>query len=226
MGTDDLFKEKRAQKRVRRKEFREPMPNSYLIVTEGTETEPNYFKALTCMIKDKVGGSVDVKEVPCVEIKGKGCATSSLVIATEKLVKSAKRFYQNVWIVMDKDDFEDFDDAISEAENHGYKVAWSNQSFEYWLFLHFDYLESDLHRNDLEKKLNKSFSAYCLGDGKYRKSDQDLFDKLNSIDGVKTAIGNAKRRMANFNSRKDKPSQYAPGTMVHILVGELLDYLN
>lgn len=43
--------------------------------------------------------------------------------------------------------------------------------------------------------------------------------------GVRTAIKNAKRRMADFDSKMDKPSKYAPGTTVHILVEELRGYL-
>ena len=47
--------------------------------------------------------------------------------------------YSQVWVVFDKDDFDDFDEAVALAEKYGFKVAWSNQSFEYWLYLHFNY---------------------------------------------------------------------------------------
>ena len=60
-----------------------------------------------------------------------------------KIIKDAKIIYQNVWIVFDKDDFDDFDQAIQEAINRGYNVAWSNQSFEYWLYLHFSRWRAD-----------------------------------------------------------------------------------
>lgn len=49
---------------------------------------------------------------------------------------------------------------------------------------------------------------------------------LNQNDGVNTAIKNAKRRMADFNSIKDKPSEFDPGTMVYKLVEELKSYLD
>lgn len=54
-------------------------------------------------------------------------------------------------MVFDKDDFDDFDLAIEMGEAKGYKVAWSNQSFEYWLYLHFRYSDSALHRDEWEK---------------------------------------------------------------------------
>lgn len=44
---------------------------------------------------------------------------------------------------------------------------------------------------------------------------------VNCNDGVNTAIRNAKRRMADFNSSKEKPSEFDPGTMVHKLVEKL-----
>ena len=73
---------------------------------------------------------------------------SKLIEVTEQLVKDAKIVYQNIWVVFDKDDFEDFDQAIMEAARKGYKAAWSNQSFEYWIYLHFNYSDSALHRDE------------------------------------------------------------------------------
>ena len=47
MGSDDLFKKKRERLKARKEGFREPKPNSFLIVTEGTKTEPLYFDGLS-----------------------------------------------------------------------------------------------------------------------------------------------------------------------------------
>lgn len=38
--------------------------------------------------------------------------------------------------------------------------------------------------------------------------------------------GNAKRRMAVFNAKKCKPSQYDPGTMVYKLAEELKQFMD
>lgn len=46
MGSDDLFKKHRAERRKRKSETRKPKANSYLIVTEGICTEPNYFNGI------------------------------------------------------------------------------------------------------------------------------------------------------------------------------------
>lgn len=225
MGTDDLFKKRRQQREQRKHEFKSPKANSFLIVTEGEKTEPLYFSGIQQRIEEKIGGKIDVVEVPFIDIRGEGCATGSLIQTTERIIKNAKVMYQNIWVVFDKDDFEDFDQAIEEGTQKGYKIAWSNQSFEYWLYLHFYYSDSALHRSDWQKKLNEIFKQYQLGDGYYRKNYENIYDLVDSFGGVKNAISNAKRRMAAFRNGIDKPSQCDPGTMVYRLVQDLRTYL-
>lgn len=225
MGTDDLFKKRRQQREQRKHEFKSPKANSFLIVTEGEKTEPLYFSGIQQRIEEKIGGKIDVVEVPFIDIRGEGCATGSLIQTTERIIKNAKVMYQNIWVVFDKDDFEDFDQAIEEGTQKGYKIAWSNQSFEYWLYLHFYYSDSALHRNDWQKKLNEIFKQYQLGDGYYRKNYENIYDLVDSFGGVKNAISNAKRRMASFRDGIDKPSQCDPGTMVYRLIQDLRTYL-
>lgn len=222
MGKDDLFKKKRAQREQRKFETRNPNINSYLIVTEGERTEPLYFTGLKELIQSKHGGTIKVVEI---KIEGKGCGTNKLIEKTDEIVSRAKTMYQNVWIVFDKDDFIDFDAAISNGLKKGYNIAWSNQSFEYWLYLHFEYSDSALHRDYWCKKLDELFKKYELADS-YKKNCENIYSLLNSIGGVETAIKNAKRRMSGFNSGKYKPSEYEPGTTVHYLVEDLKKYLD
>lgn len=60
----------------------------------------------------------------------------------------------------------------------------------------------------------------------YEKNDESIYHVVNVHDGANTAIRNAKRRMENFYKyEKSKPSEYDPGTTVHLLVEELLQYL-
>lgn len=226
MGSDDLFKKRREARKQRQHEYKTPKANSFLIVTEGERTEPLYFRGIQKLIKEKIGGMIDVVETPVIDIHGEGYATGKLIEITEKIVKDAKIIYQNIWVVFDKDDFEDFDRAIEDAVNKGYKVAWSNQSFEYWLYLHFHYSDSALHRDAWNEKLDGIFKQYRLGDGIYQKNCEDIYSLINSFDGVNIAIKNAKRRMASFESGADKPSEYDPGTMVYKLVQELKVYLD
>lgn len=226
MGTDDIFKKRREARKQRQHEIKTPKANSYLIVTEGERTEPYYFDGLKKLIVEKVGGTVNVAELPFINIQGKGSSTGRLIEITEQLVKEAKILYQNIWVIFDKDDFEDFDQAIQDGLKKGYHVAWSNQAFEYWLYLHFHYTDSALHRDEWNGKLNEIFQQYGLGNGTYQKNYEDIYHLVNQNDGVTVAIKHAKRRMADFDSNKIKPSEYDPGTTVYKLVEELKSYLD
>ena len=70
MGNDDLFKKRREARKKREFAFKTPKANSFLIVTEGICTEPHYFNGLKNRILAKVGGTVDVVEVPEIDIHG------------------------------------------------------------------------------------------------------------------------------------------------------------
>lgn len=225
MGSDDLFKKRREDRKKRSFEQKHPRANSFLIVTEGECTEPYYFRGLKTLIQEKIGGTINVIEVPLIDVHGKGCSTKALLEKTDDIVRKAKVFYQNIWVVFDKDDFTDFDQAIVEGRSRGYKVAWSNQSFEYWLYLHFKYNDAALHRQEWNKKLDAIFKSYHLGDGKYHKNYENIYYLADTFDGVNTAIKNAKRRMSSYDEDRMKPSQFNPGTTVYALVEELKEYL-
>lgn len=225
MGSDDLFKKRREVRKKRDSGFRQPRANSFLIVTEGEKSEPLYLQGIVKQIKKSIGGNVKLMEVPTFEIRGEGCSTCKLVEKTEEIVKKAKVLYQNIWVVFDKDDFQDFDEAIVEGTKKGYQVAWSNQSFEYWAYLHFFYSDSALHRDEWCKKLDVIFSERKLGGGKYQKNAHDLYEQLASSEGLVIAIKHAKRRMSIFKGDQMRPSQFDPGTTMHLLMEDLNKFL-
>ena len=82
MGSDDFFKKKRAERKRRNYAYKQPKANSFLIVTEGEKTEPLYFKGLEKLINKKIGGNLDIYEMPVIEINGEGCATRKGSFAT------------------------------------------------------------------------------------------------------------------------------------------------
>lgn len=94
MGSDDLFKKRRAERQQRKHEFKIPKANSFLIVTEGERTEPLYFNGLKKLIEEKIGGMVDIVEVPTIDVFGEGSSTEKLIEITEKRVKDAKIFFK------------------------------------------------------------------------------------------------------------------------------------
>lgn len=150
-----------------------------LIVTEGVNTEVSYFNQFRMQ-------NVSVRTV------GTGFNTLSLVHRAELIrdeEQSKGNEYDQVWCVFDKDDFpaEDFNQAVWLAEKLFGKdrVAYSNQSFEYWLLLHFlDHQGGAMHRRQYDARINECLEPYNLRyDGrKSKRISTDFFDLLLAID--------------------------------------------
>ena len=194
-------------------------PANYLIVCEGKKTEPNYFNGLKKKINEKYGNKVDVL-IPNIDIKGTGMNTTSLVKYTQKTVNHANKVYGQVWVVFDKDDYNDeqFNSAI---DNCNYNVAWSNPNFELWLLTHFKKVSRYVSKDDVIQELSKEFQKKGLGD--YTKNDTDIFDKVTSEGKLHTAIKNCEY-MEEVN-KDGQASQRNPMTKVYKIVDGLKEYL-
>jgi len=117
---------------------------NFLIVCEGEKTEPKYFEAFP-VPKDVV------------DIRGLGQNPSKLVNSTKKIIEQKEEgYYDQVWCVFDRDDWtaEDFNNAIANSKIQEIKVAYSNEAFELWYVLHFEFLNSGIPRSDYIKKLD------------------------------------------------------------------------
>lgn len=167
-----------------------------LIVCEGAKTEPNYFQ---CFPVNKV-------------VKGAGDHTLGLV---ERAVNARddEGPFTEVWVVMDRDSFEieHFNEALARAAREGMQVAYSNQAFEVWYLLHFEYCDSDLDRSTYEARL----SGY-LG-RRYAKNQRDLYAVLESRQA--DAIRHAGRLLTHHGDTA--PVSACPSTTVHRLVERL-----
>jgi hypothetical protein len=171
-----------------------------LIVCEGTKTEPNYFRNFHVT-------SVTVEPV------GTGRNTISLINEAIKLRQVKK--YDQVWCVFDKDDFGQFDQAIQEAKQNGMFVAYSNQSFELWFILHFEYLNSGIERSRYLSKLDQHLRV------EYEKNCENMHLYLDSSKRD-MAIRNAERLLNEYNPNS-RPSNNNPSTTVHELVKILVE---
>lgn len=194
-------------------------PANYLIVCEGKKTEPNYFNGLKRKINEKYGNKVDVL-IPNIDVKGTGMNTTSLVKYTQKTVNHANKVYGQVWVVFDKDDYNDeqFDSAIKNCD---YNVAWSNPNFEVWLLAHFKKVNRYISKDDVLQELSKEFQKKGLGD--YTKNDTNIFDKVTSEGKLHTAIKNCEH-MEELN-KDGLASQRNPMTKIYKIVDGLKEYL-
>ena len=194
-------------------------PANYLIVCEGKQTEPNYFKGLKKKINEKYGSKVDVL-IPDIEIKGTGENTTALVKYTDRFVNYSNKRYGQVWVVFDKDDYSDeqFDKAIKTCD---YNVAWSNPNFELWLLSHFKKVNRYISKDLVLQELSKEFERNRLGE--YTKNDVNIFDKVTSEGKLYTAIKNCEY-MEELN-KDGQASQRNPMTKVYKIIDGLKEYL-
>lgn len=187
------------------------MSVSFLIVCEGTRTEPNYFEAL---VKDR---NSDIREV---KIEGGGRGTVSLIKQTIAMRDKSNKEFDRVWAVFDKDDFEDFNDAIRLAAKHNINCAWSNESFELWYYLHFQFLDTGVARSQyiemIEREIRQKTDNLAY---KYQKKDPAMFALLQSAGDEAQAIRHARKLRKGFAGTDYASHQ--PCTTVDKLVEEL-----
>lgn len=189
-----------------------------LIVCEGENTEPSYFRQFRL-------STATIKSI------GEGYNTISLVNRAAELANEKE--YEQVWCVFDKDEFDnnDFNNAIVTAEAQNFGVAYSNQAFEYWIILHFDdHQGGGMHRKDYNKKINnllKPFKLVYDGEGS-KFITEEIFEVLDGIDEKTNkerkilAIQRAKRNYEQFEHTN--PATEESSTTVFRLVETLLKF--
>ena len=195
-------------------------PEYHLIVTEGTKTEPNYFRAIRDHINQRYPGKIQL------DIYGEGDNTVNLFDRACGYVKESPNVYKHIWVVYDIDDFPpDRINLTAELCEHAsteetiYHPIWSNQCIELWFLLHFCYFQSDLHRSAYMEKLTRYMTDY--GYGAYEKNRPDIFQTLRPH--MEYAVANA-RRLEEKNQGRT-PAAAAPGTQVYRLIETLRPYL-
>lgn len=190
-----------------------PVRQRFLIVCEGKETEPNYFKALT----------KDIKSIHC-DIRGKGKNTIYLVEEAIKLKENND--FDKVWVVFDKDEFSDrdFNNAITEAERKGIECAWSNEAFELWFLYHFENIRGHLSRSTYSERISRAVNKSEKYNNKqkyqYDKTDEKNFSIITSYGSQENAILWAEKQSEKFTDKNY--ATHNPCTMVFRLVKQLI----
>lgn len=185
---------------------------TFLIVCEG-ESEALYFKAFPVI-------TAQIKTVPL------GRSNSGLVDCAKELAKEEN--YDEVWCVFDMDiqpdinrQFEDFDNAIKSALASGFKCAYSNDAFELWYVLHYQYLDQEQWRDFYFTKLSDYWNLNYVKEGKKRDFAKSIYELLKKDKNASQAdaINNARKL---FESQKTKAYHLQnPVTKVFELVEEL-----
>ena len=187
--------------RARRSDRQETIQR-FLIVCEGEKTEPSSLGSFR--------GPALV-----LDIRGFGINPRKLVDKALELGEEGE--YEQVWCVFDRDecDVGDFNSALDRARSQEINVAYSNQAFELWYMLHYDFHNTAIPRQDYGRKLSKSLGR------EYRKNDPNMYDLLSSLQ--ETAIQNAERLLGQYSP--PFPAADDPSTTVHKLDKELNRFL-
>jgi len=183
-----------------RKGRKSRIENNTILIVCGGKTEEKYFKQWNIDL-----GKIKVK--PVTQPK------NPMNIVEHAIKMRSLENYRQVWCVFDKDEFEDFDEAIFYAYKNGINTAFSNKAFEYWFLIHYEKTYRSMNIKDLIEKL----SSY-IGE-KYKKGGQDMYNLLK--DKIDIAIQNAKWGHQLHKKEGGKPSVWESCTTVYELVEEL-----
>lgn len=194
---------------------------SILIVCEG-QTEAEYF------------ASFDVVQLRVICEDSKGRTKRQLVEYCERKIgeyKKKAQTFDECWCVFDmdvkrgQDQFADYDTAIDSAHAKGYKVAYSNDAFEIWFYLHYYYTDQQNHRTFYYDQLSKLWGINYEKKGKAKEFCKAVYDKLNSDKNAdqQKAIRHAEK-LCERNGHLPY-SQRNPVTTVHLLVQVLNEHL-
>jgi len=188
----------------------------FLIICEGEKTEPSYFSSFE---KELPPYTLDI------ETLGKGYDPIGVVDAAIQRKLTSNKNFDSIWAVFDKDDFpaSRFHAAIQKAEVNNIKCAWSNEAFELWYMLHFQYIDSALSRVNYQKyievQVNSRLPVQSKRSFSYKKNDPNMFVVLKKYGNQDQAIAWAKKLESSYQSKLY--AKHNPCTLVFKLVEEL-----
>ncbi len=184
------------------------------IYSQGTVTEPAYFKFLRTKCSRNVKITIESKNI------------SNSIKFINYGINNYKREIEDCdefWFVFDKDNDSvlEFNKAIDGIKNPKCHSAYSNQAFEIWFIYHFQSQNSILSRDKYSEVLSKYLKF------EYSK-DSKAIDKIVKLlfEYTDIAIMNADNSLNHHNSEKRKPAESESSTTVHLLVKKIQNYFN
>lgn len=129
--------------------------------------------------------------------------------------RAQKNEYDRVWLVFDRDRFEQFETALNNCNQTGIDSAWSVPCFEYWLLIHFTQTDAPFRASGGLTGAQCCERALLEHVPNYKKGSPMAFQA--TWEHVDRAIQRAKRRLADPDWAHEKN----PSTNVH----EIVEYL-
>jgi hypothetical protein len=145
---------------IRRRGSTRPPKRRILIVCEGRETEPGYFRALRQELRNpRVEIQIETKGASVGAVR-KAIRMKETAEADATRQRDENLRWDQVWNVFDVDEHPRIDEARKLAEAHGIALAISNPCFELWLLLHFQDQRSHIERHRAYAALRAHLSGY------------------------------------------------------------------
>lgn len=184
----------------------------FLIVCEG-QTEELYFKSFPVL-------SAEVKSIH------QGCSKSALVDCVALYLEN--EVFDEIWCVFDRDikpdvknQNEDFNNAIHRALHNGYKCAYSNDAFELWLVLHYEFIDQQQNRTFYYDKLSKLWDINYEKHGKVRSFAKTIYNKLNQDKRASMTLASSHAKVLDTLHQSTPYHLQNPTTLAYKLVEEL-----
>ena len=174
--TRDNSPKERQRKQLERKLGKRAGYDRILIVSEGSKTEPQYFKEIRAAYRLQTAN---------VEVQPSELGTQPIQVveyARELFAhgnphrKIRPQVYEQVYAVFDRDDHPSYFEALELANSldgklrndvkqpvRFYAVA-SVPCFELWLLLHYEEIQHSLHRDDVISRLKQYIPGYTKGE--------------------------------------------------------------
>lgn len=189
-------------RRSLRRDPRKPraMKKRILICIEGENTEKMYFETLRQHIGSPAKTSVDF------DIKKPSGSDPMSVL---KGCINNKKEYSDRFCVIDVDQHQNLEEALSRAAKKGVSIVVTNIKFEVWLLWHIDDFPNSYNSSsDINNQVKNVCKKFPFMTGRNYKDLHDNFP----IGNYHEAINRAKRRDPNmaFNRKGPNPSSAMP----------------
>ena len=188
-----------------------------LILCEDEKSSKLYFESFKKDEKLKRElSSVDVEVIHPKDYSPIGLVTKAK--EKKKKAKQDRNPYDEIWIVLDKDNHANLNNALSMAKDIKIEVALSIICFEYWILLHFE---------KTQKSFTKCKNVICyIKSNHFKNYEKKTNCYLALKDKIEFAIENGEwllKLTKNDIERGMKITELSAYTNVHLLVKKLIN---
>ncbi|HRH75890.1 MAG TPA: RloB family protein [Cellvibrionaceae bacterium] len=217
----DYSPRERQKKQLERKQGRRASYDRILIVSEGSKTEPNYFREIRADFRLHTAN---------VEVHPSDLGTAphqvvqyahDLFVYGDPHKNIQPKAFEKIFAVFDRDSHESYYQALAKADSLNgklkndakqfisFKAIASIPCFELWLLLHFADIQAPLNRGEALQRLRQHLPNY-------EKGASSTF--ADTVHNISIATARAEQLAMRFNARTDPEPYTAIVELVQLLL--------